>query len=243
MKLRKSLIILLLAAMLIPAVPMTAEAGTASETIVLAAVKQGWKKISGKWYYYAHGKKVTGWKKISGKWYSFDKNGAMQAGWKKYSGKWYYLDKKNGYMVTGKKTIGGIVCNFGSTGELKQTLNKDLSTYLNKNLDVFVRLTTNLKDVGATSAKEYQNSNMIISDDFYNNKIGYIEISNKSKHTIKGISLGMTLSQADAKMKAISARRTSTTGTYRSYSLRDGSELRLYYNNGVVTDVSLFGAY
>ena len=240
MKLRRLLIMLLLVAMLIPAVSMPAEAKTESETVVLAATKSGWKKISGKWYFYSNGKKVTGWRKISGKWYFFNSDGSMKVGWKKYSGKWYYFGSKDGYMVTGKRMIGGISCNFRSSGELIQTLNKELSIYMNKNLDVFVRHTTNLKDVGATSANEYQNNNLIISDEYFNKKISFIWIRNKSKHTIKGIALGMTRSQADAKLRAISARLTDSSATSGWYSLSNGGSLGLYYSKGVVSDVRIW---
>ena len=43
-------------------------------------MKTGWKKLSGKRYYFRNdGSMVTGWKKISGNWYYFEKSGAMAA--------------------------------------------------------------------------------------------------------------------------------------------------------------------
>ncbi len=79
---------------------------------------KGWTKQSGKWYYYAKGKKVTGWKTISGKKYYFKKNGAAQTGWKTFSGKKYYFSKK-GLMLTGLKTISGKNYYFNKKGVMQ----------------------------------------------------------------------------------------------------------------------------
>ena len=57
--------------------------------------------------YYVNGKKVTGWKEIDGDWYYFNDNGEKQTGWQKISGKWYYFDKKEGCMLTGWQEIDG----------------------------------------------------------------------------------------------------------------------------------------
>ena len=38
-------------------------------------MRSGWKKIGGKWYYFADGAMQTGWKKIGGKWYFFKSSG------------------------------------------------------------------------------------------------------------------------------------------------------------------------
>lgn len=106
-----------------------------------AAVKRGWKTEKGVKYYYDSGKKVKNkWKSISNKWYYFDKKGKMvkrrwvgdyyvgsrgymsvntwigryfvgedgkwirnfKGGWQRIGGKWYY------YTKTGKKKIGWI---------------------------------------------------------------------------------------------------------------------------------------
>lgn len=81
----------------------------------------GWKLISGTWYYYKNSTKQTGWQKINdtlyyldasgkmrtdwekvnGKWYYFESSGSMATGWKYVRGNWYYLDNKNGDMKTG----------------------------------------------------------------------------------------------------------------------------------------------
>ncbi|CKI88061.1 choline binding protein G [Streptococcus pneumoniae] len=62
----------------------------------------GWQKINDTWYYLdASGKMLTDWQKVNGKWYYFGSSGSMATGWKYVRGKWYYLDNKNGDMKTG----------------------------------------------------------------------------------------------------------------------------------------------
>lgn len=61
----------------------------------------GWKLISGTWYYYKNSTKQTGWQSINGKWYYLETSGSMSTGWKYVRGRWYYLDKTNGDMKTG----------------------------------------------------------------------------------------------------------------------------------------------
>ncbi len=75
------------------------------------------------WYYLnSDGSAVSGWKKISGKWYYFDKNGyeayMMATGWMKIKGKWYYFDEdKNGAMLANtSKKIGSKTYRFNSSG-------------------------------------------------------------------------------------------------------------------------------
>ena len=88
-------------------------------TVEAAAVKNGWVRRSGKWYFYKNGKKTTGWVKVSGKWYYMSKkNGVMQTGWQKLSGKWYFLDK-NGAMQTGWVKVSGKWYYMNSDGAMK----------------------------------------------------------------------------------------------------------------------------
>lgn len=69
-------------------------------TDTFGVVQMGWKKVSGKWYYYINGTKKTGWLQDKGKWYYLDSNGVMETGWVKVKGKWYFLDA-SGAMKTG----------------------------------------------------------------------------------------------------------------------------------------------
>ena len=70
-----------------------------------SAAKNGWKKISGKWYYYKNGTALKWRQKIGGKYYYFNGAGVMQTGWIK-GGCWMYA-KSDGALVTGWQKIGG----------------------------------------------------------------------------------------------------------------------------------------
>lgn len=70
-----------------------------SDTTAQAAKRTGWKTVKSSKYYYVSGKKVKNkWKKINKKWYYFDRKGKMLK--KRWVGD-YYLGSK-GYMVTNK---------------------------------------------------------------------------------------------------------------------------------------------
>ena len=79
---------------------------------------QGWKKISGKWYYFDYFM-YTGYHQIDGKDYFFNASGAMvsnPSGWLKNAyGGWYYF--KSGKPVTGWQKISGKWYYFGSDPE------------------------------------------------------------------------------------------------------------------------------
>lgn len=65
-------------------------------------VKNAWRQIDGKWYYFeASGRMVQGKKKqIENLWYYFDYDGAMVTGWYNDGADWYYCDPQNGNMLT-----------------------------------------------------------------------------------------------------------------------------------------------
>ncbi len=105
-------------------------------------VKNCWVKVKGKRYYLqadgtlltngvtaagwlvdAKGvrvKKVSGWFKYDGKYKYFSKaeKKVLSSQWLTVSGKKYYLNE-NGYRVTGKQTIEGVVCTFDAEGVLQ----------------------------------------------------------------------------------------------------------------------------
>ncbi len=87
-----------------------------TKKLTFKIIYKGWRKQSGKWYYYdANGNKVTGWQKISKKWYYFSKKGVMQTGWLKDAGNWYYLD--GGVMLANtSKIIDGKTYQFDKDG-------------------------------------------------------------------------------------------------------------------------------
>ena len=107
----------------------------------------GWKKISGKWYYFdkdfyfmysdglekingkyyyfnKDGSMKTGWLKTGdGFWYYFTSSGAVARGWTKVSGKWYYFeplsDGNVNSMSIGWEKIGGKWYYFNKDGSMK----------------------------------------------------------------------------------------------------------------------------
>lgn len=128
----------------------TTEISTVESTVSVEAKKKtGWQK-SGKYRYYYNtsGKMVTGWKKISGKYYYFLKKatddapkgsmatgfctigkntfyfsskGVLQTGWQTIDGKNYYFKKSGkagtiGLMATGMQVISGGRYLFGEDG-------------------------------------------------------------------------------------------------------------------------------
>lgn len=64
-------------------------------------VINGWKMISGNWYYFkSDGYAATGWQMIDGKWYYMDSEAVMKTGWQQLNGIWYYLNS-DGDMAIG----------------------------------------------------------------------------------------------------------------------------------------------
>lgn len=82
------------------------------------ALKYGWHKESGKWYYYYRGKRhETGWFSLAGKKYYLN-NGAAATGWKTLSDKKYYFNSK-GEMQTGFVPINGKIYLFDKSGVMQ----------------------------------------------------------------------------------------------------------------------------
>ena len=106
------------------------------------AVKKGWVKESGNWYYYKNGVKQkgwlrlgkepnkrvfylgstgimrTGWVPIGGSKYFFDSEGVLQKGWLKYNGAMYYL-QSNGKLKKGWLKYNGDWYYLQSNGKMK----------------------------------------------------------------------------------------------------------------------------
>ena len=103
------------------------------------ALKTGWFKSSGKWYYLepkyglmatdqwtddgyrltVSGEMATGWVKELDDWYLFNSAGKKTTGWQKRGGKWYYLDPaKNGAMKTGNFRVNNAYYITNSSGAM-----------------------------------------------------------------------------------------------------------------------------
>ena len=89
----------------------------AAPVSVNAAVKKGFVKEKGSYYYYESGKKVKGFKTINSAKYYFDANGRMKTGWCTI-GKDKYFFQSNGKMTTGWKTEGTKRYYFTSDGKM-----------------------------------------------------------------------------------------------------------------------------
>jgi hypothetical protein len=73
------------------------------EFLADGAVKKGWTKENGNWYWYeGDGKKATGWLKDGSDWYYLDPDngGKMVKGWFKIDGKWNAFSKNTGKWYT-----------------------------------------------------------------------------------------------------------------------------------------------
>ena len=125
MKYRKVLALLLVAVLLVCAMP----------TVARAVGKNGWSRQNGKWYYYRNGRKATGWiqdgsgyYRLEGTrwvkvpyWFYLDRTGAMVEGWKKINGTWYYFIPKYGNMAVNNHYINGKLYFFNETSGAMQT--------------------------------------------------------------------------------------------------------------------------
>ena len=77
----------------------------------------GWKLISGTWYYYKNSTKQTGWQKVNDTWYYLDASGKMLTGWQKINDTWYYLDV-SGKMLTDWQKVNGRWYYLESSGSM-----------------------------------------------------------------------------------------------------------------------------
>lgn len=83
----------------------------------------GWKKLSGKWYYFRKSGKHPGsmvknaWAKVKKKWYFFQPNGIMKTGWKNWKGQRYYLTE-DGSMRVGWLLYKGKYYYFQGDGKM-----------------------------------------------------------------------------------------------------------------------------
>lgn len=119
---KKLMIWILMAVMLVSAVPVQAAQTegdfVASENTQKAAAYTGWKTGStGYKYYYIKGVKQTGWVKIDGYWYYFNGKGVMKTGWITLKSKKYYLNKA-GKMYTGFRQIDSRYYFFNQDGSM-----------------------------------------------------------------------------------------------------------------------------
>lgn len=93
----------------------------------------GWTKTSkGEKRYFAksNGVMCKGLKSVSGSKYYFDTStGIAQGGWVTINENKYYFDPSSFKMVTGTKTIDGIVCTFNSSGILTSSYNPNAIDY------------------------------------------------------------------------------------------------------------------
>ena len=115
----RTVMILLLCIVLACSAGAAAALSAGQPAVVQAAAFSGWKKVSGKWFYYTSGKVRTGWVKVGGKTYYVDARKGRRTGFAFIAGKKYYFDK-NGVMTTGWQTINGYKYYMGGNGQIRR---------------------------------------------------------------------------------------------------------------------------
>lgn len=107
---KKLLLSIMLCLSLISMAQVKPVSAITAATVKKNAIKKGWKKIEGGWYYFNKKKPYKGLKKVGTKYYYFNKIGTMQTGLQKISKKnYYFMVQSDGKapMYTGKATIKG----------------------------------------------------------------------------------------------------------------------------------------
>lgn len=128
-----------------------------SAQTVNAAVKTGWVKESGKWYFYKDGVKATGWQEWDGKRYYLNSDGTMKANeWMIDSdGSIYYFRSWGGAYKNCNAVINGRSYTFGADSKMQgsQWIVKGGKWYLTKDGKI------------ATGWQEWQGSKYYLNSD------------------------------------------------------------------------------
>ena len=128
-----------------------------SAQTVDAAVKTGWVKESGKWYFYKDGAKATGWQEWDGKRYYLNSDGTMKANeWMIDSdGSIYYFRSWGGAYKNCNAVINGRSYTFGADSKMQgsQWIVKGGNWYLTKDGKI------------ATGWQEWQGSKYYLNSD------------------------------------------------------------------------------
>lgn len=128
-----------------------------SAQTVDAAVKTGWLKESGKWYFYKDGVKATGWQEWDGKRYYLNSDGTMKANeWMiDANGSIYYFRSWGGAYKNCNAVINGRSYTFGADSKMQgsQWIVKGGNWYLAKNGKI------------ATGWQEWQGSKYYLNSD------------------------------------------------------------------------------
>lgn len=143
------------AATLIGTAVLTVTPSTAQT--VNAAVKTGWVKESGKWYFYKDGVKATGWQEWDGKRYYLNSDGTMKANeWMiDADGSIYYFRSWGGAYKNCNAAINGRSYTFGADSKMQgsQWIVKGGNWYLTKDGKI------------ATGWQEWQGSKYYLNSD------------------------------------------------------------------------------
>lgn len=128
-----------------------------SAQTVDAAVKTGWVKESGKWYFYKNGAKATGWQEWDGKRYYLNSDGTMKANeWMiDADGSIYYFRSWGGAYKSCNVVINGRSYTFGADSKMQgsQWIVKGGNWYLTKDGKI------------ATGWQEWQGSKYYLNSD------------------------------------------------------------------------------
>jgi|GEM_PF-6048928 len=142
-----------------------------------AAVKNGWLKEGGNWYYYKAGQKATGWLQDGGKWYYLESNGRMfSGGWKTISGYSYYFGADGAMYCNAVTPDGSIVDGEGHKVEssvasgdvLTGTFRYEDTVYdETEEMDVDAKVVLNLKETGSYTITIWKGSQKLTESGKY----------------------------------------------------------------------------
>ena len=129
--------------------------------------------------------------------------------------------------------------NLDESVTLTHEYSKELSDYWNDNIFNFVAEHDHFYDVEATSGIEfkYYNTQVIVGSDF-DEKISFLSLDAGTDYTLYGMTPGMKMKDAQAKILAQGGTQEDSNEYTFTYRMKDGYTLTFWYSGDVITTVS-----